>query len=260
MKKKLYVSLAVSSCLALAACGGGSSGNGNNSSDTPAPGPALADNVLFSNSTAADSVTAVINKADIIRAVGEGADQALSIAGGTAPMTGNANTATGDGWLASGDAFVRAAVTLVVNRDGKSYTLSAQGSGIQASNATMQPATNLVTPTLSALSGHYGITSSWAIDIDGSSFSGTYGYNCTIAGTLSPNDKTVDLTNVTFQTASWDLNPAGNVCPFAGKTYSGTGYLIAPSAAYAKGAFDIVFDDSASGTPTSLNLYNYIRQ
>jgi hypothetical protein len=260
MKKNFCVSLAVSACLALAACGGGSSGN-SNSSNTPAPGPALADTVLFSNSAAADSVTAVINKAGIIRAVGEGADQSLSIAGGTMPMTGNANSATGGGWLASGNSFAAANVTLSVNSDGKSYTLSAQGSGVQASNAIMQAAaTDLVTPTLSALTGHFGITSSWAIDIDGSTFSGTYGYNCTIAGTLSANAKTVDLTNVTFQRAGSDLNPAGNPCPFAGKTWSGMGFLLAPSATYAKGAFDIVFDDGASGTPTSVNLFNYIRQ
>lgn len=267
MLKKLYSPCAILSCLTIAACGGGgnSSNNGSNggNSGNTSPtslAPVLADNVLVSNSLAANGVYATINQAGIVRVFGSGTAQNMQIAAGTAPLSQSGKAATGSGWLASGSMFEQSTVTLTGNTDGTTYTLGAKGADTQASASNMEVLSTLVTPTLTALAGQYGMAP-WSVNINGTSLTGTYGTPCTWTATLAPNGKTIDVTNITFQTAGQLPNPGAITCPYVGKTYTGTGFLLGPSDAYAKGAFDIIFDDSStSAVPTTLQMYNFIRQ
>jgi hypothetical protein len=99
--------------------------------------------------------------------------------------------------------------------------------------------------------------SDYAVVIHGNSVSGTFGYECSWSGTLSPNSKTIDVTHITFENTK---NPTGLACSYAGKEYTGTAFLMGASAAYAKGVFVIDFDDGGSSMPTKTNLYHFIRQ
>lgn len=249
--------LAATSCVILAGCGGG-----GKDAATPAPGPAIADNVLMSSGPAANGMVATINRAGYIRAVGNGTDQPLTIGLGTVPMTGNANSATGNGWLPSSGTFVEGNATLSLNSGGKAYSLKIQGATNAASDSTLTLNTILVTPTVSSLAGTYGQTSSMQIVIAGTSFSGTYGYNCTWSGNLAPQANTIDVTDIQFATATatQGLNPNANACPYAGKNFTGTAFLMGPSAAYPKGVFVINWDDGGSSMPTSVNEMYFTRQ
>ncbi len=275
MKKiGLRYSLIALSCLFIAACGGGSGGSGNapssgsTNNNTQAQGPAVADNVFLSYTLPASAsapndneAVVTVSKDGIVRAFGSGEDQALTIAAGTMPLTGNSKTATGGGWLAYGNTFEPAALTLNANADGTSFTLIAKGVDTQASNSTLTPISIVTTPTEAALAGQYGIQGAgYGIDIEGTSLTGTFSLYCAFSGTLSPNNKTVDVTDVTFQTSVSPYNPNGIVCPYAGKSFNGTAYLLGPSAAYPKGTFQIILDDSAYGTPTMVLMSNFPRQ
>jgi hypothetical protein len=279
-KTRLRYSLIAFSCLFIAACGGGSGGSGNSPSssstnnsnstnnNTGAQGPAVADNVFMSYTLPASAsapndndAVVTVSKDGVVRAYGSGADQALTIAAGTPPLTGNSKTATGGGWLAYGSAFEPASLALSANSDGTSYTLTAKGADTQASNATLTPVSIVITPTVAALAGQYGLPGAlYGISIAGTSLTGTFSLYCALSGTLSPNNKTIDVTNVTFQTSLSVYNPNKIGCPYAGKTFNGTAYLLGPSAAYPKGTFQIILDDSAYGTPTTVLISNFPRQ
>ncbi|WP_233874334.1 hypothetical protein [Paraburkholderia adhaesiva] len=269
MSKKLTLPCAVLSCFFIAGCGGGGSGSSGSSSastgssvNTAAPlAPVLADNVLVSNSYAADGVFATINQAGIVRAFGTGSGQNVRIAAGSTPLSLTGNTASASGWLVSGSTFEPGTVTLSGNADGTTYTIAAQATGTQASDSSMEVLSTVIAPTPGALAGQYGIVSTSAVTIDGTSLTGTYGNTCMWSATLSPNAKTIDVTDITFRTAGTTLNPNAIACAYAGKTYTGTAFLLGPSAAYPKGAFDIIFDDSAtSPVPATLTMYNFIKQ
>jgi hypothetical protein len=246
------ISITLAASLLLAACGGA----GGTDPSPPPSTPAIADNVLFSI-TPGIGVVATINKAGYLRAYDMSSGQPVTIALGNAPMKGTGTSAVGNGWLSSSGIFAQSTVTLNSNPGASTYTLTAQSTSGRASNTTMQLATNLVTPTLPALAGDYGMTSDWTVVINGNSFTGTYDYSCSWSGTLSPNSKTIDVTNIRFENNS---NITGLPCPYVGKAYTGTAHLIGPSAAYAKGAFVIIFDDGGSNIPTMMKLYNFIRQ
>lgn len=272
MLNKTSLSLAFLSCFALSACGGGNSGKGNSSTDdttgngntsvTLAPvAPLLSDNVLVSNSLAENGLFMTVNASGIVRAFGIGNTQNFRLAAGTTPLSQIGNTVSGGAWLASGNTYEPGTVTASANADGTTYTLGAQSADAQVSAPNMEPLVTLIAPTPAALSGQYGIASSWAVTIDGSTLNGTYGNTCTWSATLSPNARTIDVSNITFQTAGMPLNPDGVACTYAGKVYTGTAFLTGPSQAYPKGAFDIIFDDSASSSvPTTLQMYNFIKQ
>lgn len=246
--------------LAVTACGGGSSSSASTSNAAPVQ-PLSSDNVLISNSLVADGVFATINQAGILRAFGTGSGAAVQIAAGSTPLASNGTALTGNGWLASGAAFEAGSETVSGNTDGKTYTISAKSADAQASSANMALATNLVTPTLSTLAGQYGRVSSWAIEIDGSTLTGTYGNTCTWTASLSPQNKTIDVTNITFQTADQTLNPSGTACSYVGKTFSGTAFLEGPSDANPNGAFDILFDDGGTSTaPTTVQMFSFNKQ
>ncbi|SOE59595.1 hypothetical protein SAMN05414139_01569 [Burkholderia sp. D7] len=255
MTKRHLRILAATSYVILAGCGGG----GN---DTPAsaPGPALADNVLISTGLAANGVIATINRAGFMRVYGSGTGQALTLGLGTVPMTGDANSATGNGWIPSSGTFVQRNATLSLNSGGKAYSLKVQGATSSASDSMLALNTILVKPTVSSLAGTFGMTSSTRIVIAGNSFSGTYGYSCTWSGNLTPQTNTIDVTDIQFETATQGLNLGANPCPYVGKSFTGTAFLMGPSAAYPKGVFAINWDDGGSNMPTSVNEMYFIRQ
>ncbi|CAH2785447.1 MAG: hypothetical protein CBARDMAM_1963 [uncultured Caballeronia sp.] len=156
--------LAATSCVIFAGCGGG-----GNYTAASAPGPAIADNVLTSTGPAANGVAITINRAGFIRASGTGTDQPLTIRLGTVPMTGNANSATGNGWLPTSGTFVQGNATLSLNSGGKAYSLKIQGATSTASDSTLVLNTILVKPTASSLAGTFGLISSTQIVIAGNS-------------------------------------------------------------------------------------------
>jgi hypothetical protein len=256
-KAHCAIPLALAASLLLAACGGGSD------TDTSAPpvippspppsAPAIADNVLFSV-TPGIGVVATINKAGYLRAYDMSNGHPVTIALGSAPMRGSAASATGDGWLLSSAVFSHSTVSLNSNSGTSTYTLKAQSAIGQTSNSTMQLASNLQRPTLSSLAGNYGISPHFTMTVSGTSFTGNYGYACSWSGTMSPNSKTIDVTNIKFQ------NMAGQICPYAGRDFNGTAYLLGPSAANAKGAIDILLDDGGSSMPTVIDFYGFTRQ
>jgi hypothetical protein len=274
-------------CLALAACGGSGGGNsggtsnasnggtttqfdsagnavngngsGGNNSNAKSAAPILADAVLFSDGNAANSITMTVDHAGIVRAFGSGTGVNVGIAAGTKPLALNGNTSSGDGWLTSGNSFEQSTVTLSPNTDGATYTLKAQSASTLVSNSVMRPA-SLVTPTSDALTGEFGLNASSNMTITGTSFSGYYTNTCAWSGTLNPQGQTIDVTNITFQTSTV-LNPSNIACSYAGKVYSGTAYLLGPSAAYPKGTLQMIFDDGGtSNTPTVVQMYNFPRQ
>jgi hypothetical protein len=253
--------LTATSCVILASCGGGggSGSNGNSVAPSP-PGPAITDNVLMSSGPAANAVVVTVNHAGYLRAHGNGTDQELTFGLGTVPLTGNANSATGNGWVSSANAFVQGNATLSLNGDGKTYSLQVQGTGSTASDSTLTMNSILVAPTLASLAGTYGISSSAQIMINGTSFNGTYGLYCTWSGNLTPQTNTMDVTNIQFETATSTLNMNSTPCPYAGKTYTGTAFLMGPSDAYPKGAFVIQWDDGGANTPTQVNEYYFPKQ
>jgi hypothetical protein len=77
---------------------------------------------------------------------------------------------------------------------------------------------------------------------------------------LTPQTHTIDVTDIQFQTATQDTNPARNPCPYAGKNFTGTAFLMGPSAAYPKGVFVINWDDGGSNMPTAINEGYFTRQ
>jgi len=251
--RRFPLALAAASLL-LAACGGGSGSDVS----TPSTAPAIADNVLFSV-TPGMGVVATINKAGYLRAYDMSSGHPVTIALGSTPMTGNATSAAGNGWLLSSTVFAQSTVSLNSNANTTTYTLKAQSANVQVSNSTMKLASNLTKPTLSALDGNYQTGPYYTMTINGSSFTGNYGF-CSWSGTISPNINTIDVTNIKFENIAAQENITGQICPYVGKSFHGTAYLLGPSAAYAKGAIDIIFDDSDSSTPTMINLYNFIRQ
>lgn len=201
------------------------------------------------------------NAAGIVRAFGVGDAQNVRLAAGATPLSQSGQTASGAVWLANGNTFEPATVSVSGNADGATYTLGARSADAQATASQMIPLDTLIAPTPAALSGEYGIVSSWAVTISGSTLTGTYGNTCTWSATLSPNAKTIDVTNIEFQTAGMPLNPNGGTCDYVGKNYTGTAFLTGPSQAYPKGVFDILFDDSASSpVPTTLSMFNFIKQ
>jgi hypothetical protein len=251
------ISMTLAASLLLAACGGG--GGGTDASTppvTPPTTPAITDNVLFSTTPGSD-IVATINKAGYLRYNDSSSAQPVMVALGSAPMKGTGTSAVGNGWLSSGGIFAQSTVSLSSNSRAGTYTLKAQSASGEASNSAMQLATNLVNPTLAALAGSYGVISDYAVVIHGNSITGTYGYSCSWSGTLSPNGKTIDVTHITFENTK---NLTGLACSYAGKEYTGTAFIMGPSAAYAKGLFGINFDDGGSGMPTTSNLYYFIKQ
>lgn len=256
MTNRHFNFLAAASCVILTSCGGG----GKSDAAPASPGPALVDSVLMSTGPAANGVVATINQAGYIRAFGTGTDQPLTIGLGNEPMSGNANSATGNGWLPSSGTFVEGNATLSLNSSGKSYSLKVQGAGSTASDSTLELNSILVKPTVSSLAGTYGQTPMTQIVIAGNSFSGTYGYNCTWSGNLTPQTNTIDVTGIQFETAGQESNPASNQCPYVGKTFTGTAFLMGSSAAYPKGVFVINWDDGGSNIPTSVNEGYFTRQ
>jgi hypothetical protein len=213
----------------------------------------------MSTGPAADGTVVTINRAGYIRAVGDGANQSMTVGLGNTPMTGNANSATGTGWLPSAGTFVQGNATLSLDPDGATYSLKVQGPSGAASVSKLTLNDILVNPTVSSLAGTFGQTPTAQIVISGTSFSGTYGYNCAWSGNLTPQTNTIDVTDIQFQTSTL-TNPAGNNCPYAGKNFTGTAFLMGPSAAYPKGVFVINWDDGGSNMPTSINEYYFPRQ
>lgn len=260
LKPRSANSLMLASAFALSACGGSGGGADNTlSSDSSAVEPVITDNVLWSITPGSD-VVATINKAGYLRAYDLSSSQPIVIATGTLPMTGSANAATGDGWLLSSGVFAKAAVSLNSNPGTTTYTLEAASGSGQASNSTMQLADNLEKPTSSSLAGDFETGSINTLVSDGSSFAGIYGGSCAWSGTLSPNSNTVDVTDITFKNLPAQTGVPTQTCPYAGKVFAGTAYLLGPSAAYPKGAIDVIFDDGGSNMPTSIHMYNFIRQ
>src|SRR5471030_2716518 len=248
------IPLTLAASLLLAACGGG----GGSDASSPPSAPAIVDNVLFSV-TPGIGVVATINKAGYLRAYDMSSGHPVTIALGSTPMTGNATSATGNGWLLSSDVFAQGTVSLNSNSDKTTYTLKAQTANGQVSNSTMKLASNLTKATLSSLAGYYETGPYYSMTISGLSFTGNYGLTCTWSGTISPNINTIDVTDIKFETIAGPGNIAGQPCPYAGKSFHGTAYLLGPGAAYAKGAIDVILDDGGSSTPTMINLYNFIR-
>lgn len=251
------ISMTLAASLLLAACGGGGGTDTNTPPVPPPPTPAIADNVFFSIPPASD-VIATINKAGYLRAYDMStSSQLLTIALGNAPIKGTGTSAVGNGWLSSAGIFAQSTVSLTSNSGASTYTLKAQSASGQASNSAMQLSTHLVTPTLSTLAGSYGVISDYSIVVNGNSFTGNLGYECSWSGILSPNNKTIDVTHITFENTK---NLTGLACSYAGKEYTGTAFLLGTSAAYAKGVLIINFDDGGSSMPTMSRLYYFIRQ
>ena len=256
MNKTHFLLLVASSCSLLSGCGGG-----GNDASAPAPGPSIVDNVLVSTGLAANGVYATINQAGYLRVVGSGTGQPMTIGLGTIPMTGNAKSATGNGWLPSAGTFVQGTATLNLDPGDKTYSLKIQGPSGIASDSTLVLYSNLVKPTVSSLAGTYGQVPSSQIVVAGNSFSGTYGLYCTWNGNLTPQTNTIDVTDIQFQTAtSPDSISAGTPCPYVGKTFTGTAYLTGPSAADPKGAFMINWDDGGPDMPTAVQMYSFSKQ
>jgi hypothetical protein len=254
MMKRFARMLAITSLPFLYACGGG-----DKAASVP-PGPALKDTVLFSSASAGNGAIVTINRAGYIRAFGSGNRQALTVGLGTVPMTGNAASANGNGWLPSASTFVNGTATLNANPGSSSYTLIVAGGNIKASDSTMSTTNLLVKPTLSSLGGTFGITTGTQIVISGNTFSGTYGNNCSWSGTLTPQANTIDVTEIVFGNLIRQFNPSGVACPFTGKTFTGTAFLLGPSAAYAKGTFMLNWDDGGANVPTEIHEMNFPRQ
>lgn len=262
MKKTLLLLLAAISYSLLTGCGGGGSDTSASApTSAPGPGPAIVDNILISTGLAANGVYATINHAGYLRVVGSGSGEPMTIGLGTIPMTGNANSATGNGWLPSAGTYVLGNANLSLDPGGKTYSLKVQDPGGVASDSTLVLYSNLVKPTLSSLAGTYGQFPSSQIVVAGTSFSGTYGLYCTWSGNLTPQANTIDVTDIQFQTAaSGSSISAGTPCPYVGKTFTGTAYLAGPSAADPKGAFMINWDDGGSDMPTAIQMHSYSKQ
>lgn len=245
----------------LAACGGGGGGGTDTSASTtpkptPAPTPAISDNVFFSISPSA-GVIATINKAGYLRSSDSSTTgQPLNLALGNTPMTGTDASSTGNGWLSASGTFVQSTVSLTLNSDSTTYTLKAQSSNGQVTNSKLQLSTYVVTPTLAALAGNFGVNPQYLVTVNGNTFTGLYGYECSWSGTLTPNGKTIDVTHVTFENTQ---NPTGLACAHTGKEFTGTAFLEGPSAANPRGALVINIDDGGSGMPTMSKLYYFIR-
>lgn len=220
----------------------------------------MTDNVLMLSGPAANAVVVTVNRAGYLRAYGTGTDQSLTLGLGTVPLTGNANSATGNGWMPSSSTFVQGNATLSLNSDGKSYSLKVQGAATTASDSTLTLNSILVPPTTASLAGTYGIVSSQQVVIAGSSLSGTYGLYCNWSANLTPQTNTADVTNIQFATAVSPQNPGSTPCPYIGKTYTGTAFLMGASAAYPKGVFVIQWDDGGATTPTEVNEMYFPRQ
>ena len=214
----------------------------------------------MSAETVANAVVATVNHSGYLRAYGNGTDQPLTLGLGTVPLTGNANSATGNGWVPSSGTFVKGNAALSLNSDGKTYSLQVQGPSVTASDSTLTLNGILVAPTVASLAGTYGISSSEQIVIAGTSFSGTYGLYCTWSGNLTPQINTVDVTNIQFETATSTLNRTSIACPYAGQISTGTAFLMGPSDAYPKGVFVIQWDDGGANTPTEVNEHYFPRQ
>jgi hypothetical protein len=71
-------------------------------------------------------------------------------------MAGNANSATGDGWLPSAGTFVQGNATSSLNSGGTTYSLKVQGPSGTASDSTLELNSILVKPTVSSLAGTFG--------------------------------------------------------------------------------------------------------
>jgi hypothetical protein len=216
----------------------------------------------MSSGAATNAVVVTVNHAGYLRAYGTGTDQSLTLGLGTVPLTGNANSAAGNGWVPSSSTFVQGNATLSLNSDGKTYSLQVQGPSATAPDSTLTLDSILVAPTVASLAGTYGIDPlSFQVVIAGTSFSGVYGTTCTWSGNLTPQTNTVDVTDIQFATAtSLSSNPNLIPCPYAGKTYTGTAFLIGPSAAYPKGVFVIQWDDGGANTPTQVGEHYFPRQ
>jgi hypothetical protein len=251
MKKYSWM-LAVTSVSLMSACGGG---------DKTPPEPALTDAVLSSSDLAINGVIATINRAGYIRVGANGTNAALTVGLGNVPLSGNAATASGNGWLPASSTFVNGSVTLSQHTGSSFYTLNVAGGNIKASSATMSAPNILVKPTLSALAGTFGDFSMTQIVVSGNSFSGTYEDNCSWTGTLTPQTNTIDVTGIVFKTRQDPLfigvEPA---CPYLGKVFTGTAFLLGPSAAYAKGTLMINWDDGGANVPTQVHMMNFPRQ
>ncbi|WP_156393444.1 hypothetical protein [Burkholderia sp. Leaf177] len=261
--KLSVISITLASSLILAACGGGGGSDSSASptptptpKPTPAPTPAISDNVFFSMSPS-DGVITTINKAGYLRSTDMStASQPLNIALGSTPMTGTGALSTGNGWLSANGSFIPSTVSLTLNSDATTYTLKSQSSNGQITNSKLQASTYVITPTLAALAGNFGITPYYLVTVTGDTFSGLFGYECAWRGTLSSNSKTIDLTHVTFENTK---NPTGLACARTGKEYTGTAFLEGPSVAYPRGTLVINIDDGGSGMPTMSKLYYFIR-
>jgi hypothetical protein len=257
------LSLILASSFILTACSGGSSGTDAGTAPTPKPAPpappvtpAITDNVLFSLSPASN-VIATINKAGYLRSASlDSGTHPLNIALGSAPMTGTAASAVGNGWSPTAGIFARSTVTLTLNPDATTYTLKAQSTSGQASNSAMQVFPNLITPTPATLTGNYGTNPQYVVTVNGNTFTGLFGYECGLSGTLSPNSKTIDITHITFENTK---NPTGLACAYAGKEFTGTAFLMGSSDAYPRGVLVVNIDDGGSDMPTMNQLYYFIR-
>jgi hypothetical protein len=151
MNERHLLLVAATSCVLVAGCGGGSK-----DAATPMPGPAVVDNVLMLTGPAANAVVVTINSAGYLRAFGNGTDQPLTIGLGSVSMAGNANSATGDGWLPSAGTFVQGNATSSLNSGGTTYSLKVQGPSGTASDSTLELNSILVKPTVSSLAGTFG--------------------------------------------------------------------------------------------------------
>jgi hypothetical protein len=154
----------------LAACGGGGGTDTSASTTpkpTPAPTPAISDNVFFSISPSA-GVIATINKAGYLRSSDSSTTgQPLNLALGNTPMTGTGASSTGNGWLSASGTFVQSTVSLTLNSDSTTYTLKAQSSNGQVTNSKLQLSTYVVTPTLAALAGNFGVNPQYLVTVNG---------------------------------------------------------------------------------------------
>jgi hypothetical protein len=258
MNQKYLSKLVVTSCVILAGCGGGGTG-GSQGSSTP-PGPVITDSVLMSSGTAANALVVTVNHAGYLRAYGTGTNQSLTLGLGSTPLTGNANSATANGWMPASDIFVSGNATLDLNKDKKTYSLQVQGAGTSASDSTLTLVSNLVAPTTTSLAGTYGIGGNPTITIADTSLNGSYGFDCTWTANLTPQNNTIDVTNIQFATTTSALNPGLIPCPYAGQTYTGTAFLMGPSDAYPKGVFVIQWDDGGVNTPTQIHEGYFPRQ
>ena len=259
MKNNYMTLLAASLCASVAGCGGGTSTSDNGQSAST-PAPAIVDNVLMSSGSAANGLVVSINHDGYIRAFGTGTDQPLTIGLGTTPVTGNLGSATGNGWLPSGSTFVQGSATLSANSDAQTYTLKVQGGNIAGSESTLSLTGNLVKPTVASLAGTYGLSAYQPVVISGTSISGGYTLYCTWSATLTPQTNTIDVTSIQFQSLPQQTGVPFIPCPYVGKTFTGTAFLLGPSAAYPKGVFVMNWDDGGSTMPTTIGEQYFPRQ